>query len=106
MNNIAIQSISQEDLIQLISTLKLGEFTPVQPIKINTKNNSFNDFRIKNIIRNDKATIVFWKSGDKTVVKLQDGDADNKENALVWAIAKKALGNKYDYYETIKKWCK
>ena len=60
--------------------------------------------RIKKVIFNDPATIVFWKDGTKTVVKCGDGDIFDPEKGLAMAIAKKALGNKGHYFETVKKW--
>lgn len=59
--------------------------------------------KIKNVIFNDPATIVFWQDGTKTVVKCHDGAFD-PEKGLAMAISKKALGNKYDYYEEFEKW--
>ena len=64
--------------------------------------------RIKKVIFNDPATIVFWSDGTKTVVKKQKPDSKKKfdpEKGLAMAIAKKALGNKGNYFETFKKWC-
>ena len=59
--------------------------------------------RIKNVIFNDPATIVFSSDNTKTVVKAQDEPFD-PEKGLAMAICKKALGNKYIYYNEIKKW--
>ena len=59
--------------------------------------------RIKNVIFNDPATIVFWSDNTKTVVKAQDEPFD-PEKGLAMAICKRALGNKYIYYNEIKKW--
>jgi hypothetical protein len=59
---------------------------------------------IKNVIFNDPATIVFWTDGTKTVVKCQDGDIYDPEKGLAMAISKKALGNKGNYCNELKKW--
>lgn len=59
---------------------------------------------IKNVIFNDPATIVFWSDGSKTVVKCQNDESYDPEKGLVMAISKKALGNKGNYYNEIKKW--
>ena len=59
--------------------------------------------KIENVIFNDPATIVFWQDGTKTVVKAHDGVFD-PEKGLAMAISKKALGNKYDYYDEFEKW--
>ena len=58
---------------------------------------------IKKVIFNDPATIVIWGDGTKTVVK-RDCELYDPEKGLAMAIAKKALGNKGNYYETFKKW--
>lgn len=58
---------------------------------------------IKNVIFNDSATIVFWDDGTKTVVKVVNEKFD-PEKGLAMAIAKKALGNKGNYFNKIKKW--
>ena len=59
---------------------------------------------IKNVIFNEPATIVFWEDGSKTVVKCQDGDIYDPEKGLAMAISKKALGNKGNYCNVLKKW--
>ena len=60
-------------------------------------------FEIKNVIFNPPATIVFWTDGTKTVVKAHDERFD-PEKGLAMAIAKKAMGNKGNYFNQIKKW--
>ena len=59
--------------------------------------------RIKNVIFNDPATIVFWNDGTKTVVKVQNEKFD-PEKGLAMAIAKKYFGNHGNYYNEFKKW--
>ena len=61
--------------------------------------------KIKDVIFNPPATIVFWDDGTKTVVKCENEEFD-PEKGLAMAITKKALGNKYEYYNVIKKWLK
>lgn len=51
----------------------------------------------------EPATIVFWADGTKTVVKAVYDEFD-PEKGLAMAIAKKALGNKGNYYNVIAKW--
>ena len=60
--------------------------------------------RIKNVIFNDPATIVFWSDGTKTVVKCQEGEVYDPEKGLAMAISKKYLGNKGNYCNEVKKW--
>lgn len=59
-------------------------------------------FEIDRVIFNDPATIVFWKDGTKTVVKCQDGDVFEERTGLLYAIAKKAYGNKGSYYNVLR----
>lgn len=59
--------------------------------------------RIKNVIFNDPATIVFWSDNTKTVVKAKD-ELFDPEKGLAMAICKRALGNEGNYYNEIKKW--
>lgn len=50
---------------------------------------------IEKVTFNGSATIVFWKDGDKTVVKCADGDKYDREKGLAMAICKKVLGDDY-----------
>lgn len=60
---------------------------------------------IRNAYFNDPLTIVIWTDGTKTFVKNADGDHNyDPEKALAMAISKKALGNKYRYYQVFEKW--
>lgn len=61
---------------------------------------------IKQVIFNDPATIVIWADGEKTVVKCQNGEPYDPEKGLTMAITKRALGNKGNYFDEIKKWTK
>ena len=66
--------------------------------------NNYRVPQIKDVIYNDPATIVLWMDGTKTVVKCGDCDIYDPEKGLAMAIAKKALGNQGNYYETFKNW--
>lgn len=59
--------------------------------------------KIKDVIFNPPATIVFWADGTKTVVKAQN-EAFDPEKGLAMAILKKQGGNKGNYCNQIKKW--
>ena len=59
---------------------------------------------IENVIFNEPATIVFWNDGTKTVVKAAEGDEFDPEKGMAMAISKKLFGNKFEYYETFRKW--
>lgn len=59
-------------------------------------------FEIKKVIFNNPATIVYWVDGTKTVVKAENEPFD-PEKGLAMAIAKKAYGNKGNYYNQLRK---
>ena len=60
--------------------------------------------KIENVVFNGPATVVIWKDGTKTVVKCQAGDTYSKELGLAMCIAKRALGNKGNYYDVFKQY--
>ena len=60
--------------------------------------------KIKDVIYNDPATIVFWEDGTKTVVKCEFSKRFDPEKGLAMAFSKKMLGNKGNYYNVFKKW--
>ena len=62
------------------------------------------DGRIKKVIFNAPATIVFWADGTKTVVKCGKGDKWDPEKGLAMACAKKLLGNEEGYHMEIAKY--
>ena len=87
------------------------EFTKYYNNYVTTTNAVFNTIRtaqtvipkIKDVIYNDPATIVFWEDGTKTVVKCKNEKFD-PEKGLAMAFSKKMLGNKGNYYNVFKKW--
>lgn len=60
--------------------------------------------KIKKVIFNKPATIVFWTDNTKTVVKCGENDIYEPEKGLAMAISKKMLGNKGNFNEVFKKW--
>jgi len=62
---------------------------------------------VAKVIYNPPATIIYWKDGTKTVVKCSDQDFDlgrmNPETGVVYAIAKKVLGNKGNYNDVLRR---
>ena len=58
--------------------------------------------KIKKVIFNDPATIVFWADGSMTVVRAENEPFD-PEKGLAMAISKRALGNDHGYYDVFKK---
>lgn len=63
----------------------------------------FNPDDIKKVIFNNPATIVLWMDGSKTVVKCENYEVYDPEKGLALCIAKKALGNKGNYYNAFRK---
>ena len=48
--------------------------------------------------------IILWADGSKTVVMCGKRDTYDPEKGMAMAIARKALGNKGNYYNTFEKW--
>lgn len=49
---------------------------------------------VERTIMNKRATVIFWCDGTKTVVKRRKGEKQNRELAVLYAIAEKVLGGK------------
>lgn len=61
------------------------------------------DMMYEKVIFNESATIVIWKDGSKTVVKCQKNDEYDPEKGLALCFMKKALGNKGNFNNILKK---
>lgn len=59
---------------------------------------------IRRVIFNDPATIIIWADGSKSIVKCTEKDKYDPEKGFAMAIAKKALGNKGNYYNIFKEY--
>lgn len=53
---------------------------------------------IDHVVFSGPATIVFWKDGDKTVVKCTEGDEYSYEVGIAMATLKKIFGSSYSAY--------
>ena len=62
------------------------------------------NLKIKKVIFNEPATIIFWSDGSKTVVKCGENDFYDHEKGLAMCIVKRYLGNKGNYYNKLRKW--
>ena len=95
------------------------EFMSYDPIDAFTVDISFNDIEklkkymskltkalpeINRVVFNERATIILWADGDKTVVKLGKGEVNDPEKGMAMAICKKVFGDTGSYYEIFKKW--
>lgn len=65
---------------------------------------AYNALKIKDVIFNPPATIVFWGDNTKTVVKCQDGEEFDPEKGITMAFFKKMHDNKGSYFNEIAKW--
>lgn len=59
--------------------------------------------KVKKVIFNPPATIVYWFDGTKTIVKAQNGEIFDKEKGFAMACAKKFFGNNGNYYNEFRK---
>ena len=60
---------------------------------------------IKQVIFNEPATIVIWSDDVKTVVKCGEDEKFDPEKGLAMCVAKRAWGNKHNYFIPFKKYC-
>lgn len=65
--------------------------------------NNMRKLAIKKVIYKNPATIVYWNSGEKTVVKCGENETFDPEKGLAMAIIKHLLGNEGNYYNEFKK---
>ena len=73
-------------------------------IKMQLNLNYMPDLTIKDVIFNPPATIILWMDGTKTVVKDQGEVFYDPEKGMAMATAKKAFGNKGNYYNQFAKY--
>lgn len=62
---------------------------------------------IKKVIFNNPATIVYWKDGTKTVVKVLEGEQYSKWSGLALCVCKKMFcdNDTVKFHKMFKKWC-
>lgn len=88
MNNVMKKSnkyvtLQGYDYIELSNTGINVNFYPPSPIKV------------KKVIYNNPATIVYFTDGSKTIVKACDGDRFDEQTGLLMCIAKRFLGDEF-----------
>lgn len=86
-----------------VFTEKVGHLDTAREVRMDIANFNVRP-KVKKVIYNDPATIVFWTDGTKTVVKCQEGDIYSKEKGFVMAYLKKVLGNDNTFNKEINKW--
>lgn len=81
----------------------------IKTVKISEKEKNIMstiDFRVKKIMHNGPATIVFWKDGTKTVVRLKEGDKYDPYAAFTAAVAKRVYGKTVKISEIVDRYSK
>lgn len=73
----------------LKSDASLAEPTAARIVPTLSKLLSPDEYTPKRVIHNPKAVIVYWKDGEKTVVRLREGDRDDIYSAFAQALVKK-----------------
>ena len=73
-------------------------------VKMRLNLNYMPNLAIKDVIFNPPATIILWMDGTKTVVKDQGEVFYDPEKGMAMATAKKAFGNKGNYYNQFAKY--
>lgn len=94
-------NLDQEEKQYIKQDIKFAK--GLEALVIREKESNMLKGKIEKVIFNDPATIVLWKDGTKTVVKVSNEKFD-PEKGIAMAIAKKALGNEGNYFNEIKKW--
>ena len=87
----------------VMDALLYGKWNKNNPYIRKEYNKMFNRDKVKKVIFNPPATIVYWFDGTKTVVKAQGGDIFDKEKGFAMACAKKFFGNRGNYYNEFRK---
>ena len=99
VTNIETSSLSYEQTINI----KLDEIIEQYSSMESGVSNIPFDMMYEKVIFNEPATIVIWKDGSKTVVKCQKNDEYDPEKGLALCFMKKALGNKGNFNNILKK---
>ena len=102
----ALNSIYGTDYVSSLETIAeaMERFNGCPPVGKKDVQKSEMLNKIKNVIFNKPATIVFWADGTKTVVKCENENFD-PEKGLAMAIVKKVMADNHSYYnEIFKKW--
>lgn len=77
-------------------------FTAEMPKKGESNMNKLPE--IEKVYFNNPVTVVMWSDHTKTIVRVSKDDIYDPEKGLAMAIAKKVLGNTYNYYNEFKRW--
>lgn len=83
---------------------ELARIFHMEPLQPKSQKTSFYLPEIQRVIFNNPCTVVIWKDGSKTIVRCQNGEPFDEEKGLAMAFAKKALGNRGNYFDEFRKW--
>ena len=64
----------------------------------------FRSLKIKRIIFNPPATVIFWEDGTKTVVKCAEDDEFNPETGVAMCYMKKIYGSRHAFSKMVEKY--
>lgn len=85
---------------------KMSSDPLIKTVKTSEKEKKTMDFRVKKIMHNGPATIVFWKDNTKTVVRLKEGDRYDPYAAFTAAVAKRLYGKTMKISEVVDRYSK
>lgn len=78
----------------------------IKTVRTSEKEEKTMNFRVKKIMHNGPATIVFWEDGTKTVVRLKEGDKYDPYAAFTAAVAKRLYGKNMKISEIVGRYSK
>ena len=99
-----IDHLNSEILRQYCLSTELCKPNTVACIKEETTMNCDIRSNIKDVIFNYPATIILWKDGTKTIVKVRKGETYDPEKGFAMAVCKKMFGNEGNYYKVFKEY--
>ena len=99
-----IDHLNCEILRQYCLPTELCKPNTVACIKEETTMNCDIRSNIKDVIFNYPATIILWKDGTKTIVKVRKGEKYDPEKGFAMAVCKKMFGNEGNYYKVFKEY--
>lgn len=109
IQDFTVNDLMNTDEIKLYGSPPKTTFEPDNPETICSKDKILASAHygiipeIKKVVFNNPATIVFWATGEKTIVKCQDNEPFDKEKGLALCVMKYIFGNKSSYNNIIKK---
>lgn len=101
---IEIDRLNSEILRQCYLSTELCKPNVVACIKEEKNMNCDIRSNIKDVIFNDRVTVILWKDGTKTMVRAGKHEDYDPEKGFAMAVCKKMFGNKGNYYGAFKKY--